>query len=111
MFFWSTLLVFLNVYEINTQVHGYTIIALHPGVFRVSYFHKEWKCTSLLASSRKMTRGRVAQVVRFSRDRDLRISQLDHYELASGTGSDLVCQVMLANTLRRTQTWRKTKDG
>ena len=45
-----------------------------------------------------MTRGRVAQVVRFSRDRDLRISQLDHYELAQGTGSHLVCQVMPANS-------------
>jgi hypothetical protein len=31
----------LNVYRNNPQAHGITVIAFHPEVFRVSYFHKE----------------------------------------------------------------------
>ena len=67
------MLVFLNTYRINPQVWGITIVAFHPEVFRVSYFHKERRCKSLLASSPKITRERVARVVRFSKDRDPKI--------------------------------------
>jgi hypothetical protein len=45
------LLVFLNTYKNNPQAHGITIVAFHPEVFRVSYFHEERRCKSLLASS------------------------------------------------------------
>jgi hypothetical protein len=34
-------------------VHRYTIVALHPEVFRVSYFSQRNGCVSLLASSSK----------------------------------------------------------
>ena len=33
-----TLLVFLNAYRNNPQVHKITVVAFHPEVFRVSYF-------------------------------------------------------------------------
>ena len=45
------LLEFLNPYINNPQAHGITVIAFHPEVFRVPYFHEEWMCKSLLASS------------------------------------------------------------
>ena len=43
------LLVFLNVYKNNPQAHGITIVALYPEVFRVSHFHEERRCKSLLS--------------------------------------------------------------
>ena len=64
------LLVFLNASRNNLQVHGITVVAFHPEVFRVSYFHEERMCKSLLASSPKVTRRKKAWVVRFSKDRD-----------------------------------------
>jgi hypothetical protein len=30
------MLVYLNVYRINPQAHGYTVVAFHPKVFKVS---------------------------------------------------------------------------
>jgi hypothetical protein len=57
----------------NLEAHGYTIVVLHSKVLRVLYFLKEWKCISLLASSPKMKRGKVAWVARFSKDIDLKI--------------------------------------
>ena len=66
----KALLVFLNAYINNPQAHGITVVAFHPEVFRVSYFHEEWMCKSLLARSPKVTRRKIARVVRFSRDRD-----------------------------------------
>jgi hypothetical protein len=63
-------LVFLNAYRNNPQVHGITIIAFHLKVFKVSYFHRELMCKSLLASLPKITRRKIARVVRFSKDRD-----------------------------------------
>jgi hypothetical protein len=64
------LLVFLNAYKNNPQTHGITIIAFHPKVFRVSYFHRERMFKSLLASSPKVTRRKIARIARLSRDRD-----------------------------------------
>ena len=32
------MLVFLNAYRNNLQAHEITVVALHPKVFRVSYF-------------------------------------------------------------------------
>ena len=64
------LLVFLNAYRNNPQAHGITIVAFHLKVFRVSYFLRERMCKSLLTSSPKITRRKIAQVPRFSRDRD-----------------------------------------
>jgi transcription initiation factor IIF auxiliary subunit len=64
------LLVFLNAYRNNPQVHEITVVAFHPEVFRVSYFHQERMCKGLLASLPKITRRKIAQVVRFSKDRD-----------------------------------------
>jgi hypothetical protein len=64
------LLVFLNVYINNPQAHGITVVAFHLEVFRVSYFHRELMCKSLLTSSPKVTRRKIARVARFSRDRD-----------------------------------------
>jgi hypothetical protein len=55
---------------LQRAVHGITVVAFHPEVFRVSYFYEEWMCKSLLASSPKVTRRKIAQVVRFSKDRD-----------------------------------------
>ena len=43
------LLVFLNAYRNNPQAHGITVVAFHPEVFRVSYFHEERMCNSLLS--------------------------------------------------------------
>ena len=63
-------LVFLNAYENNLQAHGITVVAFHPKVFRVSYFHGERMCISFLVSSPKVTRRKIARVARFSRDRD-----------------------------------------
>jgi hypothetical protein len=63
-------LVFLNTYRNNPQAHRNTVVAFHPKVFRVSYFHEKWMCKSLLASSPRVTRRKIAQVARFSRDRD-----------------------------------------
>jgi len=37
------LLVFLNANRNNPQAHGSTIVALHPKVYRVLYFHREWR--------------------------------------------------------------------
>ena len=34
------LLVFLSISRGNPQAHGYTVVALHPKVFRISYFPK-----------------------------------------------------------------------
>ena len=65
-----SLLVFLNAYRNNPQAHGITVVAFHLEVFRVLYFHKERMCKSLLASTPKVTRRRIARVVRFSKDRD-----------------------------------------
>jgi hypothetical protein len=64
------LFVFLNAYRNNPQAHGITVVAFHLKVFKVSYFHKEQMCKSLLASSLRVTRRKIAQVARFSRDRD-----------------------------------------
>jgi hypothetical protein len=63
-------LVFLKAYRNNLQVQGITIVAFHLEVFRVSYFHKEQMCKSLLDSSPKVTRRKIAWVVRFSKNRD-----------------------------------------
>jgi hypothetical protein len=63
-------LVFLNVYINNPQVRGITVVAFHPKVFRVSYFHEKRMCKCLLASSPKITRRKIARVARFFRDRD-----------------------------------------
>ena len=63
------MLVFLNTYRINPQAQGISIVAFHPEVFRVSYFHEEQMCKSLLASSPKVTKRKIAWVVRFSMDR------------------------------------------
>jgi hypothetical protein len=41
------LLVFLSAYRNNPQAHGITVVAFHPKVFRVSYFHEEQMCKSL----------------------------------------------------------------
>ena len=67
------LLVFLKAYRNNPQAHGITVVAFHPEVFRVSYFHEERMCKSLLASSPRVTRRKIARVARFSRDRDPRL--------------------------------------
>jgi hypothetical protein len=64
------MLVFLNAYRNNPEAHGITVVAFHSEVFRVSYFHEERMCNSLLSSSSKITRRKIARVVRFSRDRD-----------------------------------------
>jgi hypothetical protein len=64
------LLEFLNTYRNNPQAHGITVVAFHLEVFRVSYFHKERMCKSLLASSPREIRRNIAQVARFSRDRN-----------------------------------------
>jgi hypothetical protein len=64
------MLVFLNIYRNNPQAHGITVIAFHLDVFEVSYFHEEQMCKGLLASSPKITRRKIAQVTRFSKDRD-----------------------------------------
>ena len=62
------LLVFLNAYRNNPQAHGITVVAFHLEVFRVSYFLRERM--SLLTSSPKITRGKIARVARFSSCRD-----------------------------------------
>jgi hypothetical protein len=64
------LLVFLNAYKNNPQAYGITMVVFHPEVFRVSYFHKERRCKSLLSSSSMITRRKIAHIVRFSKDRD-----------------------------------------
>jgi hypothetical protein len=64
------LLVFLNAYRNNPQVHGITVVAFHPELFKVSYFHEEQMCKCLLASSPRVTRRNIVLVARFSRDRD-----------------------------------------
>jgi hypothetical protein len=64
------LLVFLNAYRNNPQAHGITVVAFHLKVFRVSYFHRERMCSSLLSSLPKVTRRNIARVAMFSRDRD-----------------------------------------
>ena len=64
------LLVFLNAYRNNPQAHGITVVVFHLKVFRVSYFLRERMCKSLLISSPKITRRKIARVARFSRDRD-----------------------------------------
>jgi hypothetical protein len=64
------LLVFLNAYINNPQAHRITVVAFHPEVFRVSYFHRVQMCKSLLASSPRVTRTKIAHVARFSRDRN-----------------------------------------
>ena len=38
------LLVFLNAYRNNPQAHRITVVAFHPEVFRVLYFHEERRC-------------------------------------------------------------------
>jgi hypothetical protein len=63
-------LVFLNAYGDNPQAHGITVVAFHPEVFMVLYFHREHMCKSILANLPKITRRKIAQVVRFSKDRD-----------------------------------------
>jgi hypothetical protein len=68
------LLVFLNVYRSNPQVHGITVVTFHPKVFRVSYFHRERMCSSLLSSLPKVARRKIAQVARFSMDRDPKLT-------------------------------------
>jgi hypothetical protein len=66
----ALLLVFLNTYRNNLQVHGITVVAFYPKVFRVSYFHEEQRCKSLLSSLSMVTRRKIARVVRFSKDRN-----------------------------------------
>jgi hypothetical protein len=90
------LLVFLNAYRNNPQAHEITIVAFHPEVFRVSYFHKEQRCKSLLSSSSMVTRRKIARVVRFSKDRDPKLRWPCHYKLALGTSVHLVCQAIPA---------------
>jgi hypothetical protein len=63
-------LVFLNACRNNLQAHRITIVVFHSEVFRVSYFHEEQRCKSLLSSSSMLTRTKIARVVRFSMDRD-----------------------------------------
>jgi hypothetical protein len=50
------LLVFLSAYRNNPQAHGITIVALHPEVFRVSYFPQGTKVNLLSSSSKDNTR-------------------------------------------------------
>ena len=45
----SFLLVLLNAYINNPQAYGITVVAFHPEVFRISYFHEERRCKSLLS--------------------------------------------------------------
>jgi hypothetical protein len=66
----NLLLVFLNAYRKNPQAHEITIVTFHPEVFRVSYFHEERMCYSLLTNSPMVTRRKIARVARFSNDRD-----------------------------------------
>ena len=82
----------------NPQAHGITVVAFHPEVFRVSYFLKEWMHRSLLTSSPKITRRKIARVARFSRNRDPKLRQLCHYILTLGTDLYLVYQVPLASS-------------
>ena len=44
------LLVFLNVHRIIRKRTEDTVVALHPEVFRVSYFRRERMCNDILAS-------------------------------------------------------------
>ena len=67
------MLVFLNAYINNPQAHGIIVVAFHLEAFRISYFLRERICKSLLTSSPKITRRKIARVVRFSRDRDPRL--------------------------------------
>ena len=50
------LLVFLNINRNNLQVYGSTIVALHPKVFRVSYFPQGTEVNLLSSSSKDNTR-------------------------------------------------------
>jgi hypothetical protein len=95
------MLVFLNTYRNNSQAHGITVVAFHLEVFRVSYFHEEQRCKSLLSSSSMVTRRKIALVVRFSKDRDPKLRWPCHYRISSGTGVHLVCQAILACSQRR----------
>ena len=51
-----SVLVFLNAYRNNPQAHEVTIIALHPEVFRVSYFPQGTEVNLLSSSSKDNTR-------------------------------------------------------
>jgi hypothetical protein len=66
-------------------MHGITVVAFHPEVFKVSYFHEERRCKSPLSSSSMVIRRNIAWVVRFSKDRDPKLRYPCHYRLASGT--------------------------
>ena len=57
-------------YKNNPQAHRIIVVAFHLEVFRVSYFLKEHMCRSLLTSSPKITRRKIARVARFSSDKD-----------------------------------------
>ena len=105
------LLVFLNAYRNNTQAHGITVVAFHPEVFKVSYFHEERMCKSLLASSPKVTRRKIARVARFSRDRDPKLRQLCHYRLAWGTDNTWSAKRCRPTALSHIRTWGIMKDG
>ena len=50
------LLVFLNAYINNPQAHKITVVALHPEVFRVTYFPQETEVFLLANSSKDNTR-------------------------------------------------------
>jgi hypothetical protein len=63
-------LVFLNSYRNNLQAHRIIVVAFHLEVFRVSYFHEERRCKSLLANSPRVARRNITWILRFSRDRD-----------------------------------------
>ena len=50
------LLVFLNAHRKDPQAHGKTVVALHPEVFRVSYFTQGTVYILLARSSKDNTR-------------------------------------------------------
>jgi hypothetical protein len=105
------LLVYLNLYRNNSQAHEITVVAFHPKVFRVSYFHDERRCKSLFSSSSMVTRRKIARVMSFSKDRDPKLRWPYHYRLASGTNVHLVCQAISACSRCQTRMWGSTKDG
>ena len=58
----GAVLVFLNTYRNNPQVHGITIVAFHLEVFRVSYFPQGMEVNLLSSSSKDNTRVELAEV-------------------------------------------------
>ena len=56
------MLVFLNTNRNNPQVHGITVVALHPEVFRVSYFSQGTEVNLLSSSSKDNPRVELIEV-------------------------------------------------